>query len=160
MIIQRTIILLVLFILAGCVKEEKVKPLPIELTREHTCAVCGMIIVDFPGAKAQIHYKNGKVDTFCSTLDMLTFYLQPDRPGGIVAIYVNDMGKADWKHPKDYWIDAEKAIYIHGADVKTPMGESPIPFSDMKDVIEFLRKHGGRIVGFDDVDMKMLRPGS
>ena len=79
--------------LASCSKDAGTKPIPVEFTRDHACKVCGMIIVDFPGAKAQIHYKNKKYDTFCSTLDMFLFYLQPDRPGNIAAIYVNDMVK-------------------------------------------------------------------
>lgn len=152
------IILLVIFSL-GCSRGPGAKPLPVELDRTHDCKVCGMIIVDFPGAKAQIHYKNGRYDTFCSTTDMFLFYLQPDRPANISAIYVNDMGKADKEHPKGHWIDAKSAFYVRGGDVTGPMGEAMVPFSDMKDADAYVKKHRGKIIKFEDVTMNMLRPG-
>lgn len=152
------VILLVIFSL-GCSRGQEAKPLPVELDRTHDCKVCGMIIVDFPGAKAQIHYKNGKYDTFCSTTDMFLFYLQPDRPANISAFYVNDMGKAEQYHPRGYWIDAKSAFYVQGGDVMGAMGEALVPFSDMKDADTYIKKHGGKIIKFDDVTMAMLSPG-
>ncbi len=117
-----------------------------------------MIILDFPGSKAQIHYKNGEVDTFCSTLDMFLFYLQPVRPRHIEAIYVNDMGRSDWQNPKGNWIEARDAFYVYGGDVMGPMGEALVPFLSRTDAEEYVRRHGGRIVTFNDVTQEMLRP--
>lgn len=159
MLILLKLLIIIPLMLTSCTKEEVSKPMPVELGREHACAVCGMIIVDFPGAKGQIHYRNGRVDFFCSTIDMLLFYLQPDRPSNISVVFVNDMGKADWKHPVNYWIDAKEAVYVHGADVMGPMGEALVPFSDRKDAEEYIKRHGGRIVGFSAITMEMLRPG-
>ncbi len=155
---RRLFLILIILCLAACSKEPVAKPLPIEFTRDHTCNVCGMIIVDFPGAKAQMHYKNKRRDTFCSTLDMFLFYLQPDRPGNIIAIYVNDMGKSDWERPKGNWIDAEKAFYVYGGDVMGPMGEALAPFLDIKDAEAYIKKHGGRVIRFSDVTMEILKP--
>lgn len=147
-------------LLAGCSKEDdSIKPLPVVLNREHECRVCGMIVVDFPGAKAQIHYKNKKVDSFCCTLDLFSFYLQPDRPQNIEAIFVNDMGKADWKHPKHHWINAKKAFYVYGGGIMSPMGEAPVPFSSLEEAKAYVKKDGGSIYKFDDITMAMLRPG-
>lgn len=117
-----------------------------------------MIIVDFPGAKGQIHYKKGKYDAFCSTLDMFLFYLQPDRPRDIVAIYVNDMGKADMGHPSGHWVDAEEALYVYGGDIMGPMGEAMVPFAGSTEAEAYIKQYGGRIVRFNDVTMDMLRP--
>ncbi|MEN8263756.1 MAG: nitrous oxide reductase accessory protein NosL [Nitrospirota bacterium] len=159
---NRTIIFKVLiftiFILQACTQKESSKPLPIELTRDHACAVCGMITVDFQGAKAQIHYRNGKTDTFCCTLHMFSFNLQPDRPPNIAAIYVNDMGKADWEKPEGHWIDAKNAFYVVGGDVMGPHGEALVPFSGIKNAEDYKKEHGGEIIRFDDVTMDMLRP--
>jgi len=151
----RCILLLLLSacLFASCSRERQ-RPLPVRLTRDHACRVCGMIIVDFPGAKAQIHYRNGRYDAFCSTLDMFLFYLQPDRPRDIVAIYVNDMGD-----PEGNWIDAEKAYYVFGGDVMGPMGESLVPFSDHGKAEAYIKSHGGRIVRFNEVTQEMLKPG-
>lgn len=151
-------LIIIILVSAGCTKGDIEKPLHIELTREHACAVCGMITVDLPGAKAQIHYKNGKIDTFCCTLHMFSFYLQPDSPKNMSAIYVNDMGKADWEQSKGQWIDAKKAFYIVGGDVIGPHGEALVPFSVLKDAETYVNDHGGKIIRFDEVTMGMLRP--
>lgn len=151
------VILLVIFSL-GCSRGQGAKPLPVELDRSHDCKVCGMIILDFPGAKAQIHYENGKYDAFCSTLDMFLFYLQPDRPVNVTAVYVNDMGKADPVHAKGQWVDAKSVFYVQGGDVMGPMGEALVPFYDMKDADAYVKKHGGKIIKFKEVTMPMLRP--
>ncbi len=150
--------IVIVLILTACTRDAGIKPAPIELTRDHACTVCGMIIVDFPGAKAQIHYKDGKYSVFCSTLDLFLLYLQPDRPANISVIYVNDMGKADPARPKGYWIDAEKAVYVQGGDVMGPMGEALIPYMDRRDAEAYRTKHGGKIISFNDVTMEMLRP--
>ena len=145
-------------IFSGCEKADVEKPLPIELTREHACAVCGMIIVDFPGARAQIHYTNGKVDLFCSTLDMFLFYLQPDRPANIAAVFVNDMGDKEIDHPEGHWIEAQNAHYVYGGDIMGPMGDAIVPFSDVKDAEEYVAEHGGSILAFGDITGEMLKP--
>jgi copper chaperone NosL len=142
----------------ACSREAGTKPKPVEFTRDHSCKVCGMIIMDFPGAKAQIHYKKGRYDVFCSTLDMFLFYLQPDRPGDIAAIYVNDMGKADMARPHGHWIDAENASFVYGGSMMGLMGEALVPFSDIKEAATYVKKHGGSIIRFDEVTMEMLKP--
>jgi copper chaperone NosL len=156
--LQINVLIIAILIVSGCIKSDVEKPLPIELTRDHSCAVCGMITVDFQGAKAQIHYRNGKIDTFCCTLHMFSFYLQPDRPPNIAAIYVNDMGKADWEKPEGHWIDAKNAFYVVGGDVMGPHGEALVPFSGSEGAEDYKKEHGGEIIRFDDVTTDMLRP--
>ncbi len=152
-------LLVLLLFMAACSKSDKpVDIKPIKLDRSISCAVCGMIPVDFPGAKAQIHYKTGEVDSFCCTQEMFTFYLQPDRPKNITAVFVNNMGKADWNHPERHWISAEEAHYVLGGDVMGPMGETLVPFLELSDARSYVEDHGGKIVRFDDVEMNMLRP--
>ena len=149
----RILPLVLLLFMAACSKSDKpVDVKPIKLDRSISCAVCGMIPVDFPGAKGQIHYSSGKVDSFCSTLDMFTFYLQPDRPKNISAVFVNDMGKADWFHPE--------AHYVLGGDVMGPMGEALVPFSELSVARSYVEDHGGKVARFDDVEMNMLRPSN
>jgi copper chaperone NosL len=154
------LLIITVLILTACTKGEVEKPLPIELSREHACAVCGMITADIPGAKAQIHYKDGKVDTFCCTLHMFSFYLQPDRPPNITAVYVNDTGKADREQPKGQWIDAEKAFYVIGGGVMGPHGEALVPFSELETAEGYVEDNGGKIVKFNEVTMHMLKPSA
>jgi copper chaperone NosL len=89
---------------------------------------------------------------------MLSFYLQPDRPPNITAVYVNDMGKADWEKTEGHWIDAKKAFYVFGGDAMGPHGAALAPLEELKDAEAYIMEHGGKVVEFDDVTMDMLRP--
>lgn len=141
----------------GCAEEEAAKFQPIELSKNHACPICGMVLAEYPGPKAQIHYKNKEIETFDTTPHMFMSYLQPERPRKIGAIYVHDMGKADWDHPENYWIDAKKAFFVYGGKKKGPMGEPLVPFSTSKDAETYVKAHGGRIVRFEDVTIDLLR---
>jgi copper chaperone NosL len=152
------LLIIIAFLLVGCSGDEVANVAPVELSKDNACPICGMTPVEYPGPKAQTHYKNGDIDTFCCTLHMFMSHLQPDRPRNIWAIYVHDMGRADWDHPKSYWIDAKKAFYVYGGDKMGPMGEALVPFSDLKDAEDYVKDHGGKIVRFDDITMHMLRP--
>lgn len=157
-LLKRLSPLIVVILFAACTVEEVPRPLPVELTRHHTCEVCLMISADIEGAKAQIHYKNDEVYTFCCTLHMFSFYLRPDRPHNILAIYVNDMGGVTPGGDAGPWIDAEKAYYLYGSSIKGSHGEALTPFSDLKIAEEYLNEYGGRIVRFNEVTLDMIRP--
>ncbi len=152
------IICIMILSLLGCEKETEVKPPPVEFTDTDSCALCGMLIMEYPGPKAQIHYRNGRVDRFCSVQEMMSFYLQPDRPKDIVAIYVTDMKRADWKRPRNAWIDAEGAFYVYGASISGAMGNELVPFSDRPSAEAFIARYGGKVIRFHEINMQMLEP--
>ena len=62
------------------------------------------------------------------------------------------------EHPVGHWTDATKAFYVYGGDVMGPMGEAMVPFSDLKEAEAYIKRHGGRVIKFNDVTMDMLRP--
>ncbi len=151
-----TLIVLALLLVVSCAqKEESIKPPPVEIKRGDSCRLCGMIILDYPGPKAEILYRDGRVDKFCCVQEMMSLYLQPDRPRGIRAIYVTDMAGQDWKSP-GRWIDAEKAFYVYDANISGAMGNELVPFSDRTSAERFIEKHGGRIVRFNEITLEML----
>ncbi len=150
--------IVIAFLLTGCSKEDSAETSPLTLTKDHACKICGMILVEYPGPKAQIHYKKGASETFCCTPHMFMGYLNPERPRNISAMYVHDMGEADWDHPKNEWIDAKTAYYVLGGDKKGPMGEPLVPFSALEGAESYVKEHGGRIIRFDDITMDMLSP--
>jgi len=113
--------------------------------------------MNFPGPKAEIIYKNGRVDKFCSVQEMMSFYLQPDRPRGIAVIYVTDMGNTEWDSPGK-WIDASDAVYVYRSNISGTMGNELVPFSQRVYAEVFIKKYGGRIIRFDEVTLSMLRP--
>lgn len=153
-----TVSIIAVFIFQACTQKEVSRPVPVTLTRSHSCTVCGMITVDLSGAKAQIHYRNGKMDAFCCTLHMFSFYLQPDRPPDIAAVYVNDMANTESQKTEGRWIDAMTAFYVAGGDVMGPHGEALVPFAQLKDAEGYVKDHGGEVITFNDVTLAMLRP--
>lgn len=51
-----------------------------------------MLLLDYPGSKAQIHYDQGLPEFFCDTVEMFAIYLEPEQKKRVVAIYTQDYG--------------------------------------------------------------------
>lgn len=102
--------------LAGCGEKEEVEQAldPVAFHDSDECHVCGMIISDFPGPKGQAVEKGG-VKKFCSTAEMLGWWLQPENRLLDAKLYVHDMGRSVWEKPDDsHLIDATSAYYVVG----------------------------------------------
>lgn len=135
----------------------------IEIDHGTSCALDGMLLADYPGPKAQIHYEGAaRPDFFCDTVEMFSIYLNPEQARGVAAIYVQDMGKADWDAPRGHWIDARAAIYVHGSKRTGSMGPTIASFATAADAEHFAETHGGKVLRFDEVrpDMVVLDGGA
>ena len=158
---RRALALLVIGLLAlsgaaGCGEDDDVvaKPPPVEPTREASGHYCGMILVDHGGPKAQVHLPdNTKPVWFSSVRDAIAFTMLPEEPRNYTAIYVNDMGVAQWDAPEPgTWIDANAAHYVIGSDRMGGMGvPEAVPFAERESAERFVAAHGGRIVALADV---------
>ena len=148
--------LLALSGLAGCGEDDDVvaRPAPVEPTREASGHYCGMILVDHSGPKAQVHLP-GELEPvwFSSVRDAIAFTMLPEEPRNFIAIYVNDMGVAQWEAPEPgTWIDANGAWYVIGSDRMGGMGvPEAVPFATREAAEGFVVAHGGRIVALTDV---------
>ena len=141
---------------AGCSEDDDVvaRPAPLEPTREASGHYCGMILVDHSGPKAQVHLP-GEAEPvwFSSVRDAIAFTMLPEEPRNYTAIYVNDMGVAQWEAPEpDTWIDANGASYVIGSDRMGGMGvPEAVPFATREAAEGFVAAHGGRIVALTEV---------
>ena len=148
--------LLALSGVAGCGEDDDVvaKPPPVEPTREASGHYCGMILVDHSGPKAQVHLP-GEAEPvwFSSVRDAIAFTMLPEEPRNYTAIYVNDMGVAQWDAPEPgTWIDAAGAHYVIGSDRMGGMGvPEAVPFATHDAAERFVAAHGGRIVALTNV---------
>ena len=146
---------MLLALLAGC--SPAGKPVqPIEPTRETSCALDGMTLLDFPGPKAQIQYSTGAPDFFCSTMEMFSIYLQPEQKKQITGIFTQDMGKTDWENPKGNWFDAKKGFYVLDSKKLGAMGPTLGAFARKEDAETFAKQHGGKMLQFDQVTIEMV----
>ena len=142
--------------IAGCGGEDEVvaKPAPVEPTREASGHYCGMILLDHSGPKAQVHLPDEPEPVwFSSVRDAIAFTMLPEEPRNFTAMYVNDMGVAQWDAPEpDTWIDAAGALYVIGSDRMGGMGvPEAVPFAAHDAAERFVTEHGGRIVALTDV---------
>jgi copper chaperone NosL len=155
------IALLGLLVLAACSRDQTPSA-PQELSAGTACALDGMLLNDYPGPKAQIHYHEGPPEFFCDTVEMFSMLLRPESARRIRAIYTQDMGKADWKTPRGNWIDARSAWYVQGSRLKGSMGPTFAAFAHKPDAEAFAQKNGGKVLRFDEVtpDMADLHGGA
>ena len=143
-------------LIAGCDENEQAKaPPPMELTRDASGHYFGMIVVDHPGPKAQVHLKRREDPVwFTSVRDAVVFTMLPEEPKTIAAIYVTDMSKAvNWDSPGPAtWVEAHEAWYVLESSRVGGMGApEAVPFSDQADAEAFAGQYGGRLVRFDGI---------
>jgi copper chaperone NosL len=135
----------------------------LEIDRSTSCALDGMLLADYPGPKAQIHYAGvSEPDWFCDTLEMFNVFLNPEQARLVTGIFVQDMGKADWDAPAGHWIDARQALYVFGSKRLGSMGPTAASFAAEADARAFADAHGGTLLKFGEVtpDMAILDGGA
>ena len=132
---------------------------PVAFEAGDECHICGMIITELPGAKAQaVDSRSSNVQKFCSTQDMLSWWLQPENKNLKAELYVHDMVKTPWEHPQDeHLIDARSAWYVVGSSVQGAMGPSLVSFSEREAAETLAATKGGRVLNWEQLDMAVLQ---
>lgn len=135
----------------------------IEIDASTTCALDGMLLADYPGPKAQIHYGDrSEPEFFCDTVEMFGLYFKPEQVRPVKGIFVQDMGKADWNQPRGAWIDAKTAWYVVGSRRHGSMGPTIASFALQADAEKFAAEQGGKALHFNAItpDMAVLDGGA
>jgi len=143
-------------VLGGCSKNEPASVQPIEITRDTSCSLDGMTLMDYPGPKAQMQYDHGEPDFFCDTVEMFSIYLKPEQQQRVRAVFVQDMAQADWNNPAGHWIDAKTAFYVAGSKRLGSMGPTLASFASEADASKFAAKEGGKVYRFDQITPAMV----
>jgi copper chaperone NosL len=130
---------------------------PVAFHPSDECHVCGMVITDFPGPKGEA-LENGSVKKFCSTAEMIGWWLQPENRHLDLQLYVHDMGRSQWDTPNDeYLIDARTAYYVAGTQLKGAMGVVLASFADEQAARKLADSEGGQVLRFEEIDQTVLR---
>jgi copper chaperone NosL len=136
----------------GCsAADEAQAPPAVDLTRQDSCAADGMILLDFPGPKAQFIWRDSRRTAYCETREAFATWLNPVERNRIRAFYVQDLSGLPWGSYVDRWIAAEKALFVIGSDQMGAMGISYPAFARREDADIFRRDHGGRILSLDEI---------
>ncbi|HTN33789.1 MAG TPA: nitrous oxide reductase accessory protein NosL [Marinobacter sp.] len=154
----------VILALSACSGGEEVaiaKPAPVHIEQGDECHVCGMVITNFPGPKAEAFKERDQaVRKFCSTREMFVWMLQPENRDRNHTLYVHDMAQTEWDSPDDTaLIDAREAFYVVGSDKNGAMGPTLASFSAEADAHAFMSQHGGHVLRFDEVTLEDLNTG-
>ena len=130
---------------------------PVEITRSTSCDLDGMLLMDYPGPKGQIHFAGADKPAFyCDTVEVLNTLLLPEQVRKVDAVYVQDMGKTDWDNPQGAWIDARSALYVRGSKRKGSMGPTFASFGSEPDARQFIAQHGGELLRMPDIKPEMV----
>ena len=158
--IKIVFVLLVVFSLFACDSPDQTKVIrdPVAFEKVDECHVCGMVITRFPGPKAQaFETRNNQMKKFCSTIELMYWYLQPENRVNVDSVFVHDMSHSPWDKPDDgLLIDASKAYYVIGSDLQGSMGKTLATFSSKAATEGFILEHGGRLVGFEMLTLDLL----
>src|SRR5690606_27776622 len=104
---------------------------------------------DYPGPKARIHYADQEQPAFfCDTVELFNTLLAGEQVRAIRAIYVQDMGQADWNEPKGHWIDAKTAFYVVGSKRQGSMGPTIASFAHEAAAQQFVSTYSGKVLRF------------
>lgn len=130
---------------------------PAEITQSTSCELDGMLLIDYPGPKGQIHFAGADRPAFyCDTVEVLNVLLVPEQVRKVNAVYVQDMGKTDWDNPKGAWIDARTALYVQGSKRKGSMGPTFASFGSEADARVFIQQYGGKLLRMSDITQVMV----
>jgi copper chaperone NosL len=147
--------LLMVLALSACGDDDKpAPPPPKELSGTETGHYCGMVVREHPGPKGQILLKSQSEPIwFSSARDAIAFTLLPEEPRDVLAVYVNDMGKANWDAPEPgTWIEARGAWFVIGSRRHSGMDTmEAVPFGDRAKAAQFAEEYGGRMVAWADI---------
>ncbi|MDR3374067.1 MAG: nitrous oxide reductase accessory protein NosL [Ancalomicrobiaceae bacterium] len=143
-------------LLAACKdKDLTALPQPQEPGKDTVAQICGMMLSEHAGPKAQIFLRDMPDPYwFSSVRDAVAYSILPEMPKAIVAFYVNDMGRVrNWDQPEPgAWIDAKRAAFVIASARKSGMEtDEAIPFGDEAAARQFVAVNGGRIVRLADI---------
>ncbi|POY35159.1 hypothetical protein C3K47_16385 [Solitalea longa] len=139
---MRNYLLLLLLLTAACNKKE---PQPISYGTD-ACDMCKMNIMDDKFG-AEIINKNGKVFKFDSAECMVDYVLTGTE--NLEQFYVTNHSQ-----PNEL-IDAQKAVFLHGENINSPMGGHLAALSTKKEAEKMQQQSGGELLTWEQV--KKLR---
>lgn len=163
---------------AGCLGEETT-PEPVNITEDHSCAVCNMIVHNHPGPSGHAFYPDDPsvygvqepgVVPFCSSVCAYDYYFELDEEGiSPREIYLTDYSTVDWEvfeQGETKFISAhfestaqtsfEDLFFVVDSEILGAMGEAAIGFSDEDDAEAFADKYDGDVYPHSDITRELI----
>ena len=159
--LRSALLVAALMLLSACKEEVVQSTAPQDMTPQTLGHYCQMNLLEHPGPKAQVFLEGNAAPLFFSQVrDAIAYMRGPEQVAPILAVYVNDMGKAGatWDRPGDgNWIAADKAFYVLGSARAGGMGApEAVPFSSRERAEDFVLTEGGRVLTLADITTDMV----
>ncbi|MCX7117910.1 MAG: nitrous oxide reductase accessory protein NosL [Legionellales bacterium] len=145
----------IVLLLLGC-GEKHLQERAQRLTPETTCAMDGMILMDFAGSKAQILWKDGHRTFYCEAREAFSVWLDPIQKPRISIFFLQDLGGVPWGAYVDRWHPAAQMYLVIDSKKAGAMGLSYVPFLNRKDAEAFQSTHGGQLIPLAKITEKTL----
>lgn len=163
--IKMAAIAFTLLLISACSAEDTTKKAnntPVAIESGDECHLCGMVITAFPGPKGELFEgRESQVRKFCSTRDLMSWYLQPENKPNSKDVFVHDMSRSDWNSPNDeHMINANNAWFVVGSSMKGAMGPTLASFAKKEQAEQFITQYGGKMLSFSEITMDILNMGS
>lgn len=130
---------------------------PVEIDRATSCELDGMLLADYGGPKAQVHYAGQERPVFfCDTVELFNSLLAGEQVRAVRAVYVQDMGQANWDEPQGHWMDAKAAFYVVGSKRHGSMGPTLASFAQEADAQKFAQEYGGVVHPYAGITLDMV----
>ncbi|AAP85996.1 Nitrous oxide reductase accessory protein NosL (plasmid) [Cupriavidus necator H16] len=143
--------------LSACGQKTGQTVVPAEFNVASTCDLDGMLLADYPGPKAQIHFAGESRPTwYCDTAEMFSTLLKPEQVRTVLGVFVQDMELADWDRPRGYWFDARTGTYVLGSRRRGSMGPTIASFRQEAAARKFATSFGGQVMRFAEVKPEMV----
>ncbi|MDC8786442.1 nitrous oxide reductase accessory protein NosL [Roseateles koreensis] len=157
---RRTLLLapLLTLALAACGRDEQASPVgPVEIDAHTTCDLDGMLLSDYAGPKGQIHYVGQAQPVFfCDTVELFNTLLRPEQVKPLRAVYVQDMGLADWDQPHGHWFEAKDGFFVLGSKRHGSMGATVASFVREDRARAFMKDWGGHLLRYSEIKADMV----
>jgi len=157
--LKALILILIILFIVGCENNQQTISKPaVVFESGDECHVCGMIITRMPGPKGQAaDTRSPQMKKFCSTFDLISWYLQPENQPNVTDIYVHDMAQTDWESPDDTkFIPAKDAVYVLGSTKPAFMGKTLATFKMKADADLFIKEWSGKVFSFDELTIELI----
>ncbi len=122
---------------------------PIKIEAHKECPLCGMYPARYPKFNCQIVFKDGSYEAFDSAIGLLVYLHFPDKTGlklkPVAGIYFKD-------YLKEGWLEADKAFFVTGSEIRGPMGVQFLPVGSEQAAEELKKQAKGK----DIIHFKMI----
>jgi len=126
----------------------------VKIESQKKCPLCGMYPVRYPKFNCQVVFKDGSYEAFDSAIGLLVYLHFPDKTGlklkPVAGIYFKD-------YFKEGWLEADKAFFVTGSEIRGPMGIQFLPVDSEQAAKELKKQEQGQaITHFNEIDRQYM----